>query len=124
MKNCVIAAVDDMFFAAKIRAVAEHLSIDVRFAKSVAALIETARDVNPSLFIFDLHTQKYDPFALAAQLKADEQLRRTPLIGFYSHVETALRQQAIASGFDRVLPRSAFTKQLAEILSGTDQLID
>ena len=35
MSHNVIAAVDDIFFAAKIRAVAEHLGVDVRFAKTM-----------------------------------------------------------------------------------------
>src|ERR1700687_99713 len=43
MPQNVIAAVDDMFFASKIRAVAEHLGLSVTFAKSVAAVIEAAR---------------------------------------------------------------------------------
>jgi hypothetical protein len=33
-------------------------------------------------------------------------------------VQTALQQRAEESGFDRVMPRSVFTKRLAEILEG------
>ncbi len=119
MKNQIIAAVDDMFFAAKIRAVAESLNLEVRFAKSAAAIIDAALEANPALIIFDLHSQKCDPFATATLLKADEDLRGVKLLGFYSHVHTALRHQADAAGFDRVMPRSTFTKHLAEILQGT-----
>ncbi|HEX8922686.1 MAG TPA: hypothetical protein VF766_14520, partial [Pyrinomonadaceae bacterium] len=63
-----------------------------------------------------LHAQKCDPFALAEQLKADETLRNVPLLGFFSHVQTALQQRAKQAGYDRVMPRSAFTKFLPEIL--------
>ena len=56
---------------------------------------------------------------LARQLKADEQLRSIPLLGFFSHVQTELQRQASAAGFDQVIPRSAFAKYLGEILSGT-----
>jgi hypothetical protein len=56
--------------------------------------------------------------ALARELKSDEQLRSIPLIGFFSHVETELQRSAQAAGFDRVMPRSAFTSNLAEILAG------
>lgn len=115
-KNPIIAAVDDMFFAAKIRAVAESLNIDVRFAKSATAIIAAAREAKPALIVFDLHSQKCDPFATATLIKADEELRLVKLLGFYSHIHTALRDQADAAGFDRVLPRSTFTKHLAEIL--------
>lgn len=121
MKNPIVAAVDDMFFAAKIRAVAESLNLDVRFAKSSTAILAAAREAKPALIIFDLHSQKCDPFATATLIKADEKLRGIKLLGFYSHVHTALRHKAKATGFDQVLPRSAFTQHLAEILQGADQ---
>ena len=43
MGKYVLAAVDDMFFAAKIRATAEQLGLDVRFAKSAEDVLEKAR---------------------------------------------------------------------------------
>ena len=49
-------------------------------------------------------------------MKVDERLRAVPLVGFFSHVQTALRRRAEEAGYDRVMPRSAFTKHLAEIL--------
>lgn len=118
MSRTVLAAVDDMFFAAKIRAVAEHSGVAVRFLRSNAGLIEASLKDLPSLIIVDLHSQKFEPVELGRQLKQEEQLRSVPLIGFFSHVETALQQAAEAAGYDRVLPRSAFTNQLPAILSG------
>ena len=55
MSRTVLAAVDDMFFASKIRAVAEHLGVKVRFLRSNAGLIEAALNDVPSLIIADLH---------------------------------------------------------------------
>jgi DNA-binding NarL/FixJ family response regulator len=114
----IIAAVDDMFFVAKIRATAQALDVDVRFSRNQQSTIESAREVNPSLVIVDLQAQKFDPFALAASLKADAQLDAFKLLGFFSHVQTALMRQAKDAGFDYVLPRSAFSQRLAEILQG------
>ena len=120
MSKPVIAAVYDMFFASKIRAVAEHLGLPVRFVRSAAEAVAAAREEDAALVVADLHSRKCDPFALAEMLKADETLRAVPLVGFFSHVETALQQRAAEAGFDRVLPRSAFSKNLPEILqSGT-----
>lgn len=115
-KPVVIAVVDDMFFASKIRAVAEHLGMRVHFARTIADALEAARVDEPSLILADLHAQKCDPFTLAEALKADEHLRAVSLVGFFSHVQTELQQRAERAGYDRVLPRSAFTKQLPEIL--------
>jgi PleD family two-component response regulator len=119
MSQYVIAAVDDMFFASKIKAAAEHHAVEVRFLRSRDALIAAARTDPPSLIIVDLHSERCEPFSLAEQLKADEALRSIPLLGFFSHVQTALQRRAEESGFDRVMPRSAFTKNLSEILQQT-----
>ncbi len=116
MNRRIIAAVDDMFFAAKIRATAEHIGQDVIFARSVDAVRKAAHEITPALIIVDLQSRQLEPLALAQSLKADEPLRMVPLLGFYSHVQTALKQQAEQAGFDRVMTRSAFTKNLAEIL--------
>ena len=118
MGKYVLAAVDDMFFAAKIRATAEQLGLDVRFAKSAEDVLEKARRESPALIIADLHSTKCDPFGLARRIKANESLQSTPLIGFFSHVQVELQERAEQSGFDRVMPRSQFSKNLPEILAG------
>jgi CheY-like chemotaxis protein len=118
MNRRVIAAVSDMIFASKIRGTAERLNITVDFARSDDALFDAAKADVPSLFILDLHTTRPDPFAVAARLKADEQLRMVPIVAFFSHVEIELQRRALEAGVDQVLPRSVFVKRLAEILGG------
>lgn len=118
MQRRVIVAVDDLIFAAKIRTTAEHVGVEVVFPRSLEALGEACRQSAPALVIIDLHLQREDPFAIARSLKASEELRATPLLGFFSHVQVELQQRAQEAGFERVLPRSAFSKRLPEILRG------
>jgi hypothetical protein len=40
------------------------------------------------------------------------------MVGFYSHVDTATRDAALAAGVETVLPRSAFVARLPELLRG------
>jgi CheY-like chemotaxis protein len=117
MPRNIIAVMDDLFFASKIRGTAVELGVTATFARSVSSLLNTARRDPPSLIICDLHSEKVDPMLLAQELKADEQLRLIPLLGFFSHVQTELQRQAEAAGFDQVMPRSAFTKNLAQLIS-------
>ena len=118
MAKHIIAVVDDLFFASKIRGTAEQVGVIVSFPRKIEVLIENALQNQPAVIIIDLHAQKIDPIALAKELKADERLREIPLVGFFSHVQIELQRQAQEAGFDRVLPRSAFTRDLANILSG------
>ena len=116
MTTLVLAAVDDMLFVAKIRGAAQLANAEVDFARSVNAAFEAAKKSNSALVVVDLHSQRIDAFQLAEKFKADESTREIPLIGFYSHVHTELQRKARDAGFDRVMPRSAFSKHLTEIL--------
>src|SRR3954462_8719097 len=117
MSQTVISVVDDMFFASKIRAVAEAASTEISFPRSLEAVVSKARETKPGLILVDLHNQRIDPIALARELKADEELRGIKLLGFFSHVQTELQRNAIAAGFDQVIPRSLFARDLAELLT-------
>jgi len=116
--HTIIAAVDDLFFASKIRGTGEQAGARIQFVKSIEALIDKAREDAPSLVVVDLNAGCCDAVELARALKADDNLNAIPLLGFFSHVQVELQQAALAAGFDRVMPRSAFTKNLREILSG------
>jgi len=117
MSGVIIAVVDDMFFASKIRAVAEAVGAEISFPRSREALIEKARAAKPRMILIDLHNERLEPVALATDLKADEELREVPLVGFFSHVQTELQRNALAAGFDQVLPRSVFARDLPKILA-------
>ena len=117
MGQAIIAVVDDMFFAAKIRAVAEALGVEISFPRNKEVLIQKVRETKPRLIVVDLHNQKIDSNALANELKSDEQLRDIRILGFFSHVQTELQRNAIAAGFDQVIPRSVFARDLDKILT-------
>jgi len=117
MSHIVISVVDDMFFASKIRAVAEAAGVEISFPRSQEAVVSKARETKPGLILVDLHNQRIDPVALARELKADEELRGIRLLGFFSHVQTELQRNAVAAGFDQVIPRSVFARDLPNLLA-------
>ena len=110
-----------MFFASKIRATAESVGVELTFLRSIEKLIEKARETKPALIVVDLHNTKLDSMALANDLKADDELKTIPLLGFFSHVHTELQRNAVAAGFDKVIPRSVFARDLGQILTTTPQ---
>jgi DNA-binding NarL/FixJ family response regulator len=111
----VLAAVDDLLFSSKIRATAKQLGVDVTFARTPDDILAQARQLKPSLAIFDLNSGKTDPVRTIGLLKSEGVEVRT--VAFASHVHVDLIQAARSAGADEVLPRSAFAARLAEILS-------
>ncbi len=121
MSRTIIAVVDDLFFASKIRGTGEQVGAQVLFVKAIPDAVSKARDEVPALLIVDLNAHCCDPTELARAFKADDNLNGIPLLGFFSHIQTELQEAALTAGFDRVMPRSAFTKNLADILSGNER---
>ena len=68
----------------------------------------------PSLIIFDLNHVSAKPLSLIPKLK--NKLKKTSVIGFLSHVQGDLKQKAHEVGCDMVLPRSAFSQNLPQLL--------
>jgi len=118
MIRTAIAVVDDMFFISKIRETGKALGMVVNFPVSLDALRATIAEDVPELILVDLHHQKLDAIQLASELKANERLKGVLLLGFFSHVQVDLQRQAVQAGYDAVLPRSIFFRDLAKILTG------
>lgn len=109
MARMVVAVVDDMFFKSKIRAVAEAVGVEISFPRTKEALADKARQAD--LVIVDLQSQKFDPLSLPSELGSAR------LLGFFSHVEVELQRRAVGAGYRRVVPRSVFTRDLAQFLT-------
>jgi len=118
MRGVILAAVDDMFFAAKIRATAEALGVSIKFHRKRDGLVSAAAEQSPDLIVVDLHNEKLDPIDLARALKTNESVKAIPLLGFFSHLQTDLQRAALEAGYDHVIPRSVFSKDLGKILGG------
>jgi CheY-like chemotaxis protein len=118
MIRTVIAVIDDMFLASKVRATAKALGMLAVFPRSLDALRLSINDSLPDIIVVDLQHAKLDPIALGTELKANDRLAGIPVVGFFSHVEAELHRKALQAGYDEVMPRSVFFRELANVLSG------
>ena len=113
----IFGFVDDLFFQAKIQETARKLNVKVEFVKTEQDLTERIKlngEEKPSLIIFDLNHVSAKPLSLIPKLKS--KLKKTSVIGFLSHVQGDLKQKAHEVGCDMVLPRSAFSQNLPQLL--------
>jgi CheY-like chemotaxis protein len=114
----VVAAVEDLLFRSKISETANTLGVEALFPRSPKKLLEKVHESPPDLLVLDLNSARFEPLQLLEQLKSDEASRGVPVVGFLSHVQKDLAVAARESGCDRVVARSAFTRDLPEILAG------
>lgn len=119
MTRRVLAAVEDLLFKSKISETASNLGIETRFPRNPDKLLAALRDSPPDLLVLDLNSDRFEPLRLLREVGSDDALRSVPTLGFLSHVQKDLAVAAREAGCDRVVARSAFTKNLPEILAGS-----
>jgi PleD family two-component response regulator len=114
MQKQVLAVVNDLFFSVKLTEAAKRNGLALEFVKERKLLLEKAGD-RPSLIIFDLNFEDVEPVKLIQELKSQPGTKGISLIGYLSHVQVDLKQQAQAAGCDMVMARSAFSQNLPQI---------
>jgi PleD family two-component response regulator len=107
----VLAVLSDLFFSVKLTDVAKRSGMSLEFVKEADQVLEKAQE-KPALIIFDLNFEVVEPLSLIAALKGSPVTKGISLIGFVSHVQGELKQQAQEAGCDMVLARSAFSQNL------------
>ncbi|MDR3736582.1 MAG: response regulator [Acidobacteriaceae bacterium] len=111
--------IDDLFFLAKIQETARKLGVKVVFLKndkeSLATLSDAGETDHPALIVFDLNNANAKPLTLIPKLKTKFK-RTTSIIGFLSHLQGDLKAKAVEAGCDTVMPRSAFSQNLPNLL--------
>jgi CheY-like chemotaxis protein len=112
--------IEDLFFLAKIQETARKLGIKVGFVKAekdvVARLAEGTEQDRPSLIVFDLNNANAKPLTLIPKIRTKLKKGKTSIIGFLSHIQGDLKVKAIEAGCDMVMPRSAFSQNLPNLL--------
>ena len=103
----VYAALQDLFFSAKIKGTADKTGAHVIFVTSYIELMEKIRENKPDLVIADLNG-----FLTPAHLSA---IKGVEVIGYLSHVQTDLRKRF--ENTCRIMTQSQFSEKLPQLLS-------
>jgi len=111
----VLAVLDDLFFTVKINEAAKRAGLAITFVKSQRDALDQAAG-GPALIILDLNFTGIQPVELIRKFKADPNLQKINLVGYVSHVQGELKQEAQEAGCDMVLARSAFSQSLQQIM--------
>lgn len=110
----VLAVVSDLFFSVKLSEAAKRSGLALEFVKEPKLVIEKAQE-KPSLIIFDLNFEAAQPLKLITRLKSKAETKGISLIGYLSHIQVELKQQAQDAGCDMVMARSALSQNLPQI---------
>jgi PleD family two-component response regulator len=112
----ILAVVEDLMFTVKIADAAKRAGLEVEFVKSERDVIDKATEEKPLLVILDLNFEAVQPLQLISKIKSDGEMKQISVIGYLSHVQGELKQQAQEAGANIVMARSAFSQNLQQIL--------
>jgi hypothetical protein len=111
--------IEDLFFLAKIQESARKLGVKVEFVKgdkdAVTRILDTPEAERPALLVFDLNNLNAKPMSLIPKFKTKFK-KAVSIIGFLNHLQGDLKLKAIEAGCDTVMPRSAFSQSLPNLL--------
>jgi len=107
----IVARVEDLMFRAKIDAAARHLSTPVEFV-STAELAKACSNGAAAAFV----ELTPEVLAVVAKMKKESRTGAVAVVGFLSHVDKKLAEEAREAGVDRVLARSMFSETLPDLI--------
>ncbi|MGD0732618.1 MAG: response regulator [Terracidiphilus sp.] len=115
----IFCFIDDLFFQAKIQETSRKLGVKVEFVKgdkdAVAKITDLPDADRPALLVFDLNNLNAKPMTLIPKFKAKLK-KATSIVGFLNHLQGDLKLKAVEAGCDTVMPRSAFSQSLPNLL--------
>jgi CheY-like chemotaxis protein len=110
----VLAVVNDLFFSVKLSEAAKRAGLALEFVKEPDQVLDKAK-TRPQLIVFDLNFDAAGPLELIGKLKGAPETKPISLIGYLSHLQGELKQQAQEAGCDMVMARSAFSQNMLAI---------
>jgi DNA-binding NarL/FixJ family response regulator len=115
----VLGLVRDLFFRAKIDAVAAVVGAEVEYASSLDAVAARCAELKPSIIFTDLSDGTFPAAETLKQIRAAAPNARA--IGFASHIDLKPLKAARDAGYELTLSRSEFTAQLPDLLKGSQR---
>ncbi|WP_263351177.1 response regulator [Acidicapsa acidisoli] len=111
--------IEDLFFLAKIQEASRKLGVKVEFVKGdkevLARITDAPEAERAALLVFDLNNAAAKPLTIIPKLRAKLK-KSVSIIGFLSHLQGDLKMKATEAGCDTVMPRSAFSQSLPNLL--------
>lgn len=115
----IFVVCSDLMFSGGIRAEGSSQGIVLEFIDSEERFYQALESFRAVLFMSDLHHHKLGgerAGELVKKLKASEKNKDAYTIAWGKHTEPELLKSATRAGFDKVVPRSLFVKEMPEYI--------
>lgn len=102
----------DLLFSSRIESAAEKAGVQVKVMSSLHEFLEEIKQATPRIVFVNLDATE----GRLALLEGVAKIEACKVVGYYSHVNSVLAEEARRIGISLVLSRGAFTHELEGIL--------
>jgi len=114
----IMAFLEDIFYTAKIREIANSQSKDVRFVRDLTGLDKRLTGPAPATVVVDLNAATLQPIDLIRRIKEQPDWTGVRVVAYSSHAQAELMEEASRVGADVVLSKTGFNEKLHDIVEG------
>ncbi|MHB8586567.1 MAG: hypothetical protein ACYDDF_12135 [Thermoplasmatota archaeon] len=107
----------DLLFRVRIQGAADQAKATLRYVRTADDLRATLAEPTErfELVVLDLNATGFDPISVVRAVRTSVGTGQARIVGFLSHVQTALAQAAREAGVDAVMSRSEFVQSLPSL---------
>lgn len=108
----VLGLIPDLLFGSRVQADVRTAGHEIELVGSVDAARERLDEAE--VLVVDLTDERLEGASLVEEIQSQDGCPKT--LGFYSHVDTAVRERAEQAGFDLIVPRSRMAREGATLV--------
>ncbi|MCW3032898.1 MAG: hypothetical protein JWM60_1243 [Solirubrobacterales bacterium] len=108
----------DLLFGSNVQGMLAAAGLEVELASGPTALHDVLVGRPADVLVVDLTDDELQGVQIVGELREEGLLEGAPVLAYYSHVEPAVRDLAVAEGFDLVVPRSRMAREAATLVTG------
>jgi len=106
----------DLLFGSKLQGTLAAAGHEVELVADAGSLRDRLVAGRPGVVIVDLTDGALQGVQTVTEMREEHFLAGIPVVGYYSHVEPAVRDLALAEGFDLVVPRSRMAREGLQVI--------
>ncbi len=115
-EKSVLVAVSDIFFYTKVRDALLPRGYQLERVRTLDEVITKAAMLHPAAMILNMNDLALDAFQALERLKADERLKRIPILAFANHEEVETWKRAKELGVSKIVSRNEFSARTRDLV--------
>jgi DNA-binding response OmpR family regulator len=112
----VVVLMNDLLFKTKIQDVLKQGGFEALWSSTAEDALAKIEKESPSLLILDLGLKSVDTLGVIEKTKRTGDTNTVPVLAYTSHVDRESWKGAVAAGADKVVARSEFSSDLANLV--------